>query len=59
MWDKEGRPKRFHGKVTVAVRFLLLAAEDAWQTQMLDVDQDGIAAMRERDRNRDRDRQTV
>ena len=59
MWDKEGRPRRSYGKVTVAVRFLLLAAEDAWQTQMLDVDQDGIAAMRESDRNRDRDRQTV
>ena len=33
------------GKRTVAVDFGLLAAKDALQTQLLDVDQDGMAAM--------------
>ena len=34
----------------------LLAAKDAWQAQLLHVNQDDMAAMRERVRDRDRDR---
>ena len=43
-------------EMEAATGFELLAAKDAWQAQPLHVNQDDMAAMRERVRDRDRDR---
>ena len=41
-------------EMEAATGFELLAAKDAWQTQLLDVNQDDMAAMRESERQRQR-----